>query len=98
MGALQRFHGACLIAVAVGFALFRMVLGLLLIAGCSWLIHKGFTSPGAIALLGVLIIVGVIFIIGALGPLVGPPIPSVKSSTRLETRRALRRAGLLRRR
>jgi hypothetical protein len=97
MGAFQRFYAAWLMALTICSVLLRIALGLLIIAGLSWLIHRYSGGPIMISLFGLLGIWSVFRFIGMLGSLVGPPEPSVKSRTSLETRRVLRRTGMLRR-
>jgi len=97
MSVLGRIHSAGITAIAVGFALFRIVLGLLIIAGCV-LFAKFFFEPAAALLVVPLSIWGLIIIVTALGVFVGgPPIPSVDRNPGRETRKALRRARMLRR-
>lgn len=96
MSAFQRIHMVCATTLMVVFALFRIAIGLILIGGSCWLYSIGFRSKPELFLLVVLSIMGVVFIVGALGVFAGAP--SVESSTKIETRDALRRAGMLRRR
>jgi hypothetical protein len=96
MRTFQRIHMALTTALMILFALFRAAIGLALIGGSYWLYSIGFNSRPELFFLALLSIGGVACIVGALGVFAGAP--HVEPNTRLETRDALRRAGMLGRR
>jgi hypothetical protein len=98
MSRLQRVHAGFIFAAAVVRALLRMVFGLLLIGGIIWLIERSFSGRSASVLTACVVILAVIKTVRAVGEMLGPPEPMVKTGTQLEKRRALRRAGMLGRR
>lgn len=93
--ALQRFQTAVLRTAALCAAIFKIGVGLLLIAASVAAPVVGFRNPFLALLLIVIVMLSGRFIMRSIRDLVGPPLPPVTSRTRLETRRALRRAGLL---
>jgi hypothetical protein len=98
MERLHRLHGGFITGAAVVRALRGMAFVLLLVAGAIWVINRSFSTRPATVLIVCVVIWGLRSMLRTLGELLGPPEPFVKSGTRLETRRALRRAGLVRRR
>ena len=94
MSLWERFHACVLGIIAAGAALPRMVFGLVLVGGCIWAWGSGFNSPGFTLILGAIGIWGLIKIVTALGVLMGAPSPERNAGR--ETRKALRRAGMLR--
>ena len=98
MARLQRIHRGFILGAA-GFRFVRWVAFLLLLnAGCIWLIQRSFTGRTVTVLTVCVCLWGVRAVIRAVGELLPPPEPIVKTGTRLERRRALRRAGMLERR
>jgi hypothetical protein len=93
--ALQRFQTAVVRTAALCTAMFKIGLGLLVIAASVAAPVAGFRNPFLVLFLVVIVMLSGRFIMRAIRDLVGPPLPPVTSRTRLETRRALRRAGLL---
>jgi hypothetical protein len=98
MERLHRIHAVFILCAAVFRALSGFAFLLLLVAGIIWAIHWGFSGRPATVLTVWIILWALLSVLRAIGELLGPPEPSVKSTTRLETRRELRRAGMLRRR
>jgi hypothetical protein len=98
MERLHRIHAVFILCAAV----FRTVRGIaflsLVVAGIIWAIHWGFSGRPATVLTVWIILWALLSVLRSIGEFLGPPEQSVKSTTRLETRRALRRAGMLRRR
>jgi hypothetical protein len=92
---LHRIHAGFILGASLLRAFRRAVFALLLTAGCIWLVEKSFNERPATLLAGCVIIWWIRKVIRIVGELLGPPEPAVKSKTRLERRRALRRAGLL---
>jgi hypothetical protein len=95
MNIFQQIHAVCDAAIRITAALIKMAIGFAMLAGCAWVIAVGFTNPIVMAALGLIGIIAFIIVTTGLGAIVGPPVPHVKGSVRLETRRALRRAGML---
>jgi hypothetical protein len=95
MPILERVHTAGVTTIVVGFALLRIALGLLMIGGCVWALANGFNLPGLNLIFGMVIIWGLVMVFMALGAFVGAPAPD--RNAQRETRKALRRAGMLRR-
>lgn len=96
MSLLGRIHEVGVTAIAVGYALLRIALGLLLIGGCAWVWVDGFSFPGLDLILGIFCIWGLGNMVLALGAF-GPPTPDPERSARREIRKALRRARMTRR-
>ena len=94
MSMLGRVHVVGTTIIAVGYALYRIALGLLMILVCAWLFANSAKLVGEILLFGVVGIWGLIIVIRALGPFAGAPSPD--RAIKRETRKALRRAGMLR--
>jgi len=88
-------HTAGVTTIVVGFALLRIALGLLMIGGCVWALVNGFNLPGLNVIFGMMIIWGLVMVFMALGAFVGAPSPD--RNAQRETRKALRRARMLRR-
>jgi len=95
MSILERVHTAGVTTIVVGFALLRIALGLLMIGGCVWALANGFNLPGLNVIFGMVIIWGLVLVFMALGVFVGVPAP--ERNAQRETRRALRRARMMRR-
>jgi hypothetical protein len=98
MERLHRLHAGFKIGAAILRALGGMTFASLVVAGIIWVIDQSFTGRTATVLTVCAIVGGLWSMLCSVGKFLGPPEPSVKSSTQLETRRALRRAGMLRRR
>jgi len=94
MSLVDGIRSCVLGVIAACAALPRMVLGLLLIAGCIWAWRRGLSSPAFTVILAVAGVWGLLKIVTALGVLMGAPSP--ERNVRRETRKALRRAGMLR--
>jgi hypothetical protein len=95
MSLLARIHAVCVATIVMGSALLRIALGLMTIWGCVWWLANGFNLPGLNYILGIIIVWGLVIVVTALGVFVGAPSPD--RNARRETRRALRRARMLRR-
>lgn len=95
MEGLQRVHAHILGLGTVFRAIRAIAFRVLVFAGCIWLISQQFEQRAAALLTVAVVVFGVKSIFGVIGEALGPPEPFVKSTTRLETRRGLRRAGLL---
>lgn len=95
MSVFGRVHAAGVTVIAVGFGLFRIALGLAMVAACGWLFANGFREPRESIVLGIIGIWGLTIIIRAMGVFVADP--SLERDARRETRKALRRARMLRR-
>lgn len=95
MSFLARLHACGLAIIAACAALPRLGLGLLLIGACGWAWRAGLNTPGLTLILGAVAVWGLVKIVTALGVLIGAPSP--ERNVRRETRKALRRAGMLRR-
>jgi hypothetical protein len=98
MGKLQRIHSGFILGGFVLRAFRRIAFALLLTAGGIWLTQRSFTERPATVLTVCIVIWFLRAAIRAIGELLGPPEPLVKTGTQLEKRRALRRAGMLGRR
>jgi hypothetical protein len=95
MSLLGRIHGIGVATIVIGYALLRIALGLLMIGGCVWSFSEGFGLPGLNVIFGMVIVWGLVMVVMALGVLVGVPAP--ERNAQRETRRALRRARMMRR-
>jgi hypothetical protein len=92
---LRGWLHTCGAGVAVACAtLPRIVFGSLLIGGCVWLWGHGIGGPILNLVIAGLAVWGLIKIVVAVGLLAGTPSPD--RNARRETRKALRRAGMLR--
>lgn len=98
MQGLRNFYAFCEAVIRIAAALAAIAFGLALLGGCAWAVDQGFTHPIVLGLLGLTGVAAFIIITRALGRIAGPPVPSVTGGASLETRRALRRAGMLGRR
>jgi len=94
MSMLGRVHVVGTTIIAVGYALYRIALGSLMIMVCAWLFANSGKLVGEILLFGVVGIWGLVIVVRALGPFAGAPSPD--RAIKRETRKALRRAGMLR--
>jgi hypothetical protein len=98
MRRLHRIHAGFILGGTLLRAFRRAVFALLLTAGCIWLIQRSFDERPA-ALLAVCVIIWWLRkIFRIIAELLGPPEPNVTGGTRIEKRRVLRRAGMLKRR
>jgi uncharacterized membrane protein YdjX (TVP38/TMEM64 family) len=97
MSMLGRIHTAGVTAITVCFALLRIAVGLALLGGCVWAWANGFDFGSAAIgiLLGIFGIWGLVVAVMALGVFAGAPSP--ERNARRETRKALRRARMMRR-
>jgi hypothetical protein len=95
MSLLGRIHGVGVATIVIGYALLRIALGLLMIGGCVWALANGFNLPGLNLIFGMIIIWGLVMVFMAFGVFVGVPAPE-RNALR-ETRKALRRARMMRR-
>jgi hypothetical protein len=95
MSILGRVHAAGVTTIVIGYALLRIGFGLLMIVGCIWALADGFNLPGLNVILGMIIIWGLVIVVMAFGVFVGAPAPE-RNALR-ETRKALRRARMMRR-
>ena len=95
MSMLGRIHGVGATTIAVGYALYRIALGSLMIVVCAWLFAKSGKLIGELLVLAAVGIWGLVIVVKALGPFAGTPSPD--RAAKRETRKALRRARMLRR-
>jgi hypothetical protein len=95
MSILERVHTAGVNTIVIGYALLRIALGLLMIGGCVWAFSAGLGLPGLNVIFGMIIVWGLVMVVMALGMFVGAPAP--ERNAQRETRKALRRARMMRR-
>jgi hypothetical protein len=95
MSLLGRIHAVGVATIVIGYALLRIALGLLAIGACVWALAEGFGLPGLNLIFGMVIVWGLVIVVMALGVFVGAPAPD--RNAQRETRKALRRARMLRR-
>jgi hypothetical protein len=98
MERLHRIHARFILAGEIARASGKIAFGLLIIGVSIGVLFISEHSLLVSVFFGCVIVAGINVAIRAIGEFLGPPEPSVKSSTDYETRRALRRAGLLGRR
>jgi hypothetical protein len=92
---LQLFHSRYSLGMEIAAAIRRAIICLLVNAGIAYLVIRYFN--GVIAFAVIIFLAYRLFdrCVRMLGPLVGPPEPTVTGGTRVEERRTLRRAGML---
>jgi hypothetical protein len=95
MSLLGRIHGIGVATIVIGYALLRIALGLSIIGGCVWAFSEGLGLPGLNVIFGMIIVWGLVMVVMALGVFVGAPAP--ERNAQRETRKALRRARMMRR-
>jgi hypothetical protein len=104
MSILERVYTATVTAISMGLALLKIAVGLAMVAGCVLVAVHSWATPGVDLLTGLAVVkvliaivavCGLVIIITSLGIFVG--VPSPERNAKRETRKALRRARMLRR-